>query len=367
LTSSREPHKAHLSVLFAYLHLFPLLNALLTMQSQAAFAFSYPAYRRTTPPAYNLTDTPFGGSAAEIAEQREKIVPGAIFPHDIAPMDQPHTSIDLDKAIQFVKAMIDMALPDTVQGAVTGEMAGYTLNQAAHMASLVWGPIVDNVEDALSDRTGWESYLIDTHIGEPVYVWGHVPQLRRPPGQPRDTKAGWMSVGPKELDGVHLYDVTLEPATINNDELELRILRQELDMRLLSPNEAVRRRGRNPVEVEREWLLYELKQDPEIRNNLKQRIFGQLGTLERQEMQAIGPEGQPGGAPPVEVSGLPPGAQPGVSQGLPTTGFVPPAGSTAPAAVPPPMSAPQPPGLAPGQPAGARPVPPAHQPLPAGG
>jgi hypothetical protein len=371
LTSSREPHKAHLSVLFAYLHLFPLLNALLTMQSQAAFSFAYPAYRRTTPPNYGLPDAPFGLAADELAGNRQKIVPGAIFPHDIAPMDQPHTSVDLDKAIQFVKSLIDLALPDTVQGAVSGEMAGYTLNQAAHLASLTWGPIVENVQDCLSDRVSWESQLIEDKIGETVYVWGSVPQPRKRPGQPRQYKDGWLGIGPKELDGVHNYDVILKPATINNDELELRIIKQELDMRLMAPDEAVRRRGRNPVEVERAWLLFELKQDPEIRNNMKQRIFQQLNILEQQTMQALGPGGSPGGAPPVETSGLPPGAQPGISQGLPTTGFVPPAGSVAPAqstppGVQPPMSEPQAPGLAPGQPAGVRGAPPGSLPQPGG-
>ena len=367
LTSSREPHKAHLSVLFAFLHLFPLLNALLTMQSQAAFSFAYPAYRRTTPPTYNLPEAPFGLAADEIAGNRQKIVPGAIFPHDIAPMDQPQTSVDLDKAISFVKSLIDLALPSTLQGNVGNEMAGYALNQAAHLASLTWGPIVENVQDTLSDRTGWESYLISEKIGETVYVYGSVPQPRTRAGRQQEYKAGWMGIGPKELEDVHNYEIELKPATINNEELELRLIRQELDMRLMTPDEAIRRRGRNPVEVERGWLLYELKQDPEIRNNMKQRIFQRLNILEQQAMQALGPAGAPGGAPPAPVSGLPPGAQPGVSQGLPPTGFVPPAGATAPAAVPEPNSMPQAPGIAPGQPAGTRGVPAQHEPLPGGG
>jgi hypothetical protein len=114
-------------------------------------------------------------------------------------------------------------------------------------------------------------------------------------------------------------------------------------------------------------MLFELKQDPEIRANMKQRIFQQLNILEQQAMTALGPEGAPGGAPPAPISGLPPGAQPGISQGLPVTGFVPPAGSVAPAPVPPPMSLPQAPGQNPGAPAGARGVPEAHVPIPGGG
>jgi hypothetical protein len=358
LTSSREPHKAHLSVLFAYLHLFPLLNALLTMQSQAAFSFAYPAYRRTTPPTYNMPESPWGLAADEIEANRQKIVPGAIFPHDIVAMDQPHTTVDIDKAITFVKSMIDLALPDSVQGIITGETVGYSLNQAVHLATLQWSPIIDNAQDCLADRVGWESQLIDQFIGERVYVWGSVPQVRNRQGREITYKDGWMGIGPKELDGVHNYEVILEPVSVNNDELQLRNLRQELDMRLMSPADAIRARGRNPVEVERAWLIHELKQDPTIRQNLFQRVFQQLALVDQEAMRALPPDGQPGQTAPVDMSGMPPGAAAGISQGLPTTGFVPPAGSVAPAApaASPPAPGDQPmqmPASAPGVPLGA--------------
>jgi len=377
LTSSRQPDQASLSVLFAYLHLFPLLNSLLTMQSQAAFSFAYPAYRRTTPAAFGLPESPFGLDAQELQSNREKITPGTIFPHDVAPMDQPRTTVDLDKAINFVRGMIDMALPDSVQGVVSGETAGYALNQAARLASLQWSPIIENVQDCLSERVGWESHLIETHIGEPVYVWGAVPQPRRRRGGPRNYKEGWMGIGPDDLKGIHNYEVILEPVSVNNDQLLLRNLREMLDMRLISPADAIRKMGGNPVEVEQAWLLHELKQDPEIRKNLKQRVFQELATIEQESMRKLPPAGQPGGAPPVPASGAPAGAQPGVSQGLPTTGFVPPAGAVpgapppappgAPApGTPPPMSLPRPPGTPPGAPGGVRGAPARHVPIPGG-
>jgi hypothetical protein len=339
------------------------------MQSQAAFSFAYPAYKRMTPATYNMPDTPFGLSADEIEGKRQKIVPGAIFPHDVGPMDQPHTTIDLDKAIQFVKGMIDLALPDSVQGVITGETVGYALNQAVHLASLQWSPIVDNAQICLGDRVGWESRLIDEFIGEMVYVWGSVPQPRRRSGQQITYKDGWMGIGPKQLNGVHNYDVVLTPVSINNDQLQLRVIREELDMRLMAPEEAIRMRGRNPVEVERSWLLYEFKQDPEIRNMMKKRVFNALGTIDQEQMQALPPGAEPGGQAPPEMSGLPPGANPGISQGLPVTGFVPPAGSVAPAAPPDDGSMQMPatpPGVPRGSPAGIRNPPPGAQPTPGG-
>jgi hypothetical protein len=178
-----------------------------------------------------------------------------------------------------------------------------------------------------------------------------------------------MGIGPKELKGAHNYEIVLEPVSINNEQLLLRNLRDKLDMRLITPADAIRAVGGNPVEVERGWLLHELKQDQEIRKNLKQRIFQELGTIEQEAMRALPPEGQPGGEPPLDTSALPAGAQPGVSQGLPTTGFVPPAGATpaAPPAEAPPMSLSRPPGTVSGEPGPLRGVPQQHQPIPGGG
>lgn len=367
-TSSSQPERAHMSVLFAYIHLFPLLNALMTMQAQAAFTFAFPAYRRTRPNNFGLIDTPFGYDARDIVQNRQQIVPGAIFPDDIMPMDQPRTSVDLDKAIQFVTQMIQRVLPDTVQGMISGETAGYAINQASHLATLAWTPLTDNAQETLSDRVGFESELIETNIGEIVYVRGSIP---RPKSSQRslapygDYKNGWIGLGPKHLNGNHNYTVTLEPASINTDTLQLRNIKEELDMRLIDPNEAIRMRGRNPVEVERAWLLYELKQDPIIRNQLKQRIYQQLSTMEQDAMRGVPPEGQPT-APTVPTSNQPVGAAPGIPQGAPTTGFVPPSPSPAQAAQAP---APQPttagtPGTPTGAPAGLRGAPALHSPLP---
>ncbi len=373
LTSSREPHKAHLSVIFAYMHLFPLLNSLLTMQSQAAFSFAYPAYRRTTPPAFGLPDHPFGLDAVDVNASREPIVPGAIFPHDVGPMDQPRTSVDLDKAISFVRSLIDMALPDSVQGVITGETAGYALNQAAHLASLQWSPIIDNVQSAMSDRTSWESRLIEEFVGEPVWVWGAIPQPKRRSGMRTTYKEGWMSIGPQQLKGVHNYEVELKPANVNNDTLELRVIEQELNLRLISPSMAVAKRGENPVEVERDWLLHELKQDPEIRKNMKQRIFFNLSTVDQESMRQVGPEGQPGGAPPAPMTDMQVNVPQGVAPGISPEAFVPPFGAQ-PGQVPPPPpvggpgpgNTPEPPGPPAGAPSGIPGPPSRHAPIPGG-
>lgn len=371
MTASRDPAKANLSVLFAYLHLFPLLNALLTMQSQAAFSFSYPAYRRTSPSTFSMAETPFGYDAKEIHNNRQQLVPGAIFPHDIQAMDPPRTSVDLDKAIQFTRGLIERVLPDAVQGVITGETAGYALNQATHLATLAWSPIVQNAEDCLSARVGFESWLIENNIGESVYVNGALPKAKgRLPSEVGIYKDGFLGLGPKQLTGKsHLYTVQLKPVNINNDTLELRNIKEELDMRILDPYTAMRMRGRNPVDVERAWLLYALKQDPAIQEQMKQRVFAGLATVDQDKMRAIGPDQIPGG-PPAEPSGVVPLIQPGIPQGTPTTGFVPPFQGGEQAGLPAGMPStgmqmpPGTPGTPPGAPGGVRGAPAAHQPIP---
>lgn len=186
-----------------------------------------------------------------------------------------------------------------------------------------------------------------------------------------------MSLGPKDLKGAHNYTVKLEPASINQDTLLLRNIREELDMRLMTPDDAIRLRGRNPVEVRRGWLYHEILSDEEIRKALKQRIFMQLSTIEQESMRQLPPGGEPGAQPPVEMSQLPAGALPGISQGVPTTGFVQAAGSVPAAPQPtgpapgagmaPPMSQPRPSGTPNGAPGGIPGAPARHAPLPGGG
>jgi hypothetical protein len=145
-------------------------------------------------------------------------------------------------------------------------------------------------------------------------------------------------------------------------------------MRLISPADAIKEIGGNPVEVENAWLLHEIKQDPEVRKILKQRIFLGLGTMDQQAMQALPPEAAPGGEPPLEMSEMQVNVPQGVAPGISPEAFVPPFG-TQPGqpppppgpgggAPPPPMSMPRPSGTPTGAPGGVRGAPANHSPIP---
>lgn len=282
-TSSRKIEEEGLSVLFGFLYLFPLLDSLLTIQSQAAYTFGYPAYKRTSPPALGVPESAFGIDPEEEDANIERIVPGMIFPYDISPLEQPRSGVDLDKSIALVRSMLEMALPSTAAGVMSGDQSGYAINQAAHLARLAWDPIVSNVEFAMSERTGWESELIEEHIKERVYVWGNIP-LPRTGKSARKYKEGWLSIGPDDLDGVHKYEVKLDPETPSNKVIELRTHSDMLKLKLETPDMAITAMGNDPLEVKRGWMLYELEQDPAIRNQQKQRVLHNLNTMDQEAL-----------------------------------------------------------------------------------
>lgn len=287
-TASRLPERAGLSVLFGFLQMFVLLDSLYTMRANAAFMTGFPAFKRTLPPGMipGLPSGagPFGNDGTE-QEAEESIAPGSIYPYDVGPVEMPRAGIEADKLIADIRGMLELALPSIVQGVVSGGESGYALNQAAHLARLAWDPIVSNAEVALGEITGFESWLIEKRIGETVYAWGEQQGKGR---KQRGTRAGWLGIGPDDLNGVHRYKARLDPETPSNKVIEIRAIGEQMDRKLLSYEDAVEQAGSNPDEVERSWLLHDLKQSPEIKGELYNAVFQKLSTIRAARLNAPG-------------------------------------------------------------------------------
>lgn len=300
-TSSRDVEKEGLSVLFGYLHLFPLLDSLLTIQSQAAYAFGFPAFKRSRKNELGPTEAPFGEDALEREAATEEIVPGTVYPDDIEPINMPHGGVDLDKAIAMVRNLLEMALPSVAQGMMSGAESGYAVNQAAHMAKLAWNPMIENAEFCLAQRAQFESWMIENRIKETVYVWGDVPKTKKT-SKRGGRDEGWLALGPDDLKGLHRYTVALNPETPSNEIIELRKHQQKLQMRIESPEDAVEAMGGNAADVERAWLYQEIKNDPAIRDAMKSRIFKRIATVDQ---VAMGGAPKPGAPPQPGMGGAP--------------------------------------------------------------
>jgi hypothetical protein len=337
-TASRLPEHAGLSILFGFLRLFPLLDSLLTMQGNAAYITGYPAFKKTTPPGVlpGLPAMPYGIDAREANTKAQTIEPGKLFPFDVAPIDQPRSGVDSDKLIENIQKMLEWALPSVVQGMVASDQSGYALNQAAYLARLGWDPIVSNAEVALGERIGFESWMIEHRIGEKVYAWGEVEAKKGKKQIGGQTKAAWLGVGPDDLKGVHRYECKLAPSTPSNEIIETRAIGEKMQLKLITYEDAVERAGANPDEVEKSWLLHDLKNSQEVQQELKDSIFQKIATIRSARMSAAGvpvpgapPPGMPGpaatgvpggtpGAPPAPgPGGMPPNPVPSPGQGLP--------------------------------------------------
>jgi hypothetical protein len=332
-TDSRLPERAGLSVLYPFLSLFPALDSYLTIQSNAAFLTGFPSFKRTQPPGGTLAASlgavagpnvaPFGLDGSErdaLASQTTKIEAGTIYPWDVAPIEMPRSGVEIDKVIAAIMGFLELGLPASARGAGGADDSGYAINQKTYLARLAWDPIVSNAQFALSERVGFESWLIERKIGEKVYAYEEVA-----PGSGRRgssaLRAGWQGIGPEDLKGAHRYTVTLDPETPANKTLEIRSHVEMVKAGFESTAMAIEALGGDPGEVERELLMENLKRDPAIQNRLKQRVFQKLGLLDEETLGAVGgvpPAGAPPGLPPQLAALLAqggPGGPPGLGPG----------------------------------------------------
>jgi len=248
---------------------------------------------------------------------------------------------------------------------VASDQSGYAINQAAYLARLSWDPIVKNAEVALGERIGFESWLIERRIGEKVYAWGEMEAKRGKKTIGGQVKAAWLGVGPEDLKGVHRYEAHLAPSTPSNEIIATRAIGEKMQLKLITYEDAVEESGSNPDEVEKSWLLHDLKNSQEVQTELKNVIFQKVATIRSQRMQQAGmpsPEAMAGaGASGVMggTPGAPPVAGPGGMPGNP----VPSPGQGLPMAPPPPGGGGggMPPGGVPGTP--VVPTPPAGMPM----
>lgn len=339
-TSSRRVESQGLSLIFGFLRMYELLNSLVTMQAQTAYRYAYTAFKRKQQPGLGMPDAvmSLGPSIDSQDGQKFKITPGAIVPWDLDPIELGHGGVDLDKMISFARETLNLALPSVVQGVMSGDESGYALNQASHLARLLWDPIVDNLEFMLSERVGFESWLIEHDIGEPVWVWGELPAnaRRRSPGR------GWLRIAPEDLAGNHLYHVKLDPSTPTNELIQLRSSGEALRLRVKTPREIIEDMGGNYDENREEWLVYDIEQDPRVKGD---RINKVLAKLDIQDEAAI--RAALGAMPPNPEPGAGPTPQPTNNLGMP---LAPEPGAGMPLVPPPPSNAAG--GLQPGMPGG---------------
>lgn len=278
-TDSGEAEEAGLSVLYPYLDLFPVLDSMLTIRANAAYFTGFPSWKYKMAPGAAIPPNPYGNDGSETDGTTTDIVPGKIYPYDIEPIQMPAAGPEFAAMFQELRMMLADALPAVVQGAAPGD-SGYQDNLATWNARLGWDPIVKNAEIAMAERTGFESWLIENKVGEPVTVWGEAP----PDLKKKGSRGGWLTMDGKTLGGVHRYQIALNPETPSNRIIEVRTHAELLNLELESWEDAVTAMGNNPDEVEQSNLLRKLKNDPQVFQTLRDRMFHNLSTMDQKAL-----------------------------------------------------------------------------------
>jgi hypothetical protein len=285
-TSSSDHRYAGLSVIFGFLYLYPLFDAMLTGLGQGGFQWAYPFLGSDTPPTFpaqgQLGVSPLIGPAGQPIRSTLNIQPGDVLPPGIRFVDPPRLGMDMRSFMEQVRALLELALPSVVQGVISGDESGYALNQAASLARIEWTPIVAQAERTLSRRTGFESWLIENKIRERVYAWGDLPTS----GPFAREQHGYLSVAPEDLSGAHRYTERLEPEMPSNRVIDLRTHAEMVAQRFETWEQAVEAMGNSPSETELAWLLYDLKNDPRAKGKVLDRTFALINVREQQERSA---------------------------------------------------------------------------------
>lgn len=266
-TPSRDPAKAGVSMLASMEYLIPLLDQLLTMKQNALFLYAYP-----TPKITNFT--PIDPSLNNDGRPRAlDFRPGEILPlyqgEDLTFLQWQGTPPDLDELIAQTRAMIDQAGAPSVLFGVPpdGNTSGYLLNQLINTARVSFQQVARHAEQALERVVQLMWRLLETRIGETVFVFE------------AEDDHGWIGLGPQDIDGYHAVRVRLDPLGPADDVAQGTLAASLVGARLASRRWAMREKlGIEDAEtVEDEILLDELIDAPEIRTAIVREALAQAG------------------------------------------------------------------------------------------
>lgn len=302
-TSSRDQRFEGVSVLFAYLTLYPLLDSLYTMLHQGVYTFAFPYMTTDRMQGDGILPEPgalrLGPHTDDDVDETLDIQPGDILPPGRRFVDPPRVNMDVREAIQVVEGMLQEAHPGILTGRTNPGDSGYLANQAQLLASIKYDPIIQNAEFAQAEVVNIESRLIEEEIGEVVYVRGTV---RGKSGAHGRVGQGTLSLGPDDLQGIHDYEVRLDAKKPVDEIVALRAHELKRSLGAETQQEMIEDLNGNAEEVTYGLILERLKQSQEVQGKITDDVLTAIGIVNQQRMAAAEAAftagqgaGQPGG------------------------------------------------------------------------
>ncbi|HKB41357.1 MAG TPA: hypothetical protein VKD72_33335, partial [Gemmataceae bacterium] len=320
-TASRLPERAGLGVLYGFLDLFDQIDEMLTVQQINAVMTGLASFKRNRSPGDKVPDSTYGDDGKQIGRQPLRIQPGYVLPDDVGPVEMPRAGQSLGEYMSQLMEWVNLILPKVLQGVVDTTDSGYQLALAARLGRVAFNPIVLNARRAMARRTSFESWCIEHEIGETVYAVG-TPAVKK--GERSAPQGAILAIGPADLKGIHKYTVFLQPEDKASELVEVRKHAEMVQAGFESRSQAIEALGGNWEEVELARTVEEIMAEPEIKQQLKQRVLQKIGAMQEQQVQQADQmlAAAMGGMPPGGM--MPPGAPgmtpPGVPGGVPLVG-----------------------------------------------
>jgi hypothetical protein len=300
-TSSRDPELESVGVLYAFLEVLPLLDAVVTARGQVAFYTGWPPLERVPRGGQlgGLNPEEIFGSVPTNEEQDDEPIfePGHIMPVGVRFANPPRTGEDLIALQNSLEGFLSPLLPASAYGGGPAE-SGYAHNQRVHMNMLVWDPLIKNMQKALAHRFAIEDMLVE-QIGEPVYVerWSQ-------PGFDKSDRTRWLPLAPEDIQGASKYHVIIQPTTPSNDALLVKQLMDEKMAGWESDYGAIERLGKSYDEIMTQLDVERVMKSEPVQKQIDQEILQQLNLGQDEMLQEalsrLGQLGQAGygGQPP---------------------------------------------------------------------
>lgn len=277
-TGSRRTELLQVGALWAFMEIFPLIDAAFTASGQVSFFTGWPVLEQDASAGGMgvAPDEVWGGPAGTAAARYE---PGYALPVGVRFANPPRGTNDLSLFMDRLLYFVELLIPPVLRGGGS-PTSGYDTNQRVHMGMLNLDQFVKNLQRTLARREAWIDQLISM-IGEKVYV----EHASKQPYEVR-ARAEYLSLGPEDVAKGRHYEVHLEPSTPSNEALLVKQLMDEKQAGWESDAGAITRLGRNPDEVLRQLQKEAiLKSDP-VQQYITQQVLKRIGIFQQETMDA---------------------------------------------------------------------------------
>lgn len=306
-TSSPDPEKAGLSILYPVRHILPYLDRLLSQKATAVRMWCWP--------------TPIFRAAADTDPKKTvNVDPGktvVLKPREeLSFLVWQGNAPDVERQVAQIMDMVDRA---TISQSMYGESyagdSGYLVNQLIAAARMKFRPLVAHAERAKEQLVQLLWDIVETQIQRPLYVY------TTNKSEDGKKERGWIALDPDDIKGYRQVRVTVNPLLPTDTYARTSRVLAELNGGVRSVRSAMEEIGiEQPDMMLDEIQLDRWLQQPQVQEVMIQEIIERFGILEKAKQSQVSAANMMGmfpNMPPALQQAIMAGQMGGMGQAMP--------------------------------------------------